>query len=987
MTAPDLVDVVFEAPARPAQRAGGPGRRPIAGRVAGPIPMAAASLDAELLEALARQDLSLAETVHLRTGPAMATRRSLPQEASARLTVPVGPGEDAVVLLEQAEVYSWSLPAARLAVPAGARRAGGAVDQVAFDLPLGPVAPDRTDRRMLGGALLAPVRAYVFRFVGRRLVDGAVRIQEHNVRPGLVRIAGRDPAAWAAGEPIVPAAPKAGGRHRVLLAIHGTFSSTAGGFGQLGPTAWGGAFLNACQARYDLVLGYDHRTLSETPAENAVALLAALRGLDWGGGAAPEIDVVAHSRGGLVARWLIEALAPGSGWGAVFRRAILVGATNGGTELARPENWSAFLDLYTNLAVAACRALTFLPQAAPVATILAETIATLGEFVKQIPLSGLDSGVAPGLFAMTPDNPFLKDLNGLQPGQFAAADAIYHVVSSSFAPTLFGTDHQPKEFPLRLVQVLGSSTVTALMRGAENDLVVDTPSMSAIDSAFGDFVRDTLHFAASPQIYHTNYFARPEVVNALTRWLDLAAADVPAAGARRGGGRAPAALPELGRGRTDLPAAVETDILVADPARNAPEFLAELAAKAPSFVVLESGGPESGRLAHVFDPSELTTVLDGAAGPVASALGLPDRTGDVVVPASRIARATGRGQSVFPSGLTASRDRLTRLVVSSEAGPVGVVPNAAEVVLDGDIGSLAAGVAASTDRILTRRAMPTFTWSGTARLEGGQFGGGRPRPGGTSPIQGRRGLAAEGGSPAPSLPDTVTPLAQDSSPSPDDQPGPETAECHIQAESPSKVKVGATLTVSVAVSRTAIEATMAENAMGIAVVDPGRPITINVLPKTGFTFGNDEEPAEIRLPPVGKVEQIYFDLKAAETGKGEIWVVARQGKLPLLTLKLEPEVIAAKARASTKKLSRGASASLVRGPDPDHTLTIIEVERTEAGTTFRFEFNSPILDKIQIDKIRVPGNRDIFVEELYHEIENYWINNSRDADNFRAFSA
>ncbi len=37
-----------------------------------------------------------------------------------------------------------------------------------------------------------------------------------------------------------------------------------------------------------------------------------------------------------------------------------------------------------------------------------------------------------------------------------------------------------------------------------NDLLVDIPSMKAIDTAFENFVKDSLDFGANPQVYHTN---------------------------------------------------------------------------------------------------------------------------------------------------------------------------------------------------------------------------------------------------------------------------------------------------------------------------------------------------------------------------------------------------------------------------------------------------------------------------------------------------
>ena len=49
---------------------------------------------------------------------------------------------------------------------------------------------------------------------------------------------------------------------RILLLVHGTFSSTIGGFGQLGGTPAGKKLLGSPKDRYDVGLGYDHLTLS-----------------------------------------------------------------------------------------------------------------------------------------------------------------------------------------------------------------------------------------------------------------------------------------------------------------------------------------------------------------------------------------------------------------------------------------------------------------------------------------------------------------------------------------------------------------------------------------------------------------------------------------------------------------------------------------------------------------------------------------------------
>ena len=46
--------------------------------------------------------------------------------------------------------------------------------------------------------------------------------------------------------------------------------------------------------------------------------------------------------------------------------------------LAEPENWSTFIDLYTNLAAAACRLIGMMPQAKAITVVLNEIVQGLG---------------------------------------------------------------------------------------------------------------------------------------------------------------------------------------------------------------------------------------------------------------------------------------------------------------------------------------------------------------------------------------------------------------------------------------------------------------------------------------------------------------------------------------------------------------------------------------------------------------------------------
>lgn len=147
---------------------------------------------------------------------------------------------------------------------------------------------------------------------------------------------------------------------RVLLFVHGIFSSVSGAFSKLGLPGSGGT-LDTLLERYDNnVFGYDHWTIAKTPLENAIDLLEALPD-----DAAWDVDLVCHSRGGLVTRALFVDPATAStpdlpqldriaelrkGRIANLRKVIFVAGANQGSPLASPERIRNFLKVAAVLA-------------------------------------------------------------------------------------------------------------------------------------------------------------------------------------------------------------------------------------------------------------------------------------------------------------------------------------------------------------------------------------------------------------------------------------------------------------------------------------------------------------------------------------------------------------------------------------------------------------------------------------------------------------
>jgi hypothetical protein len=428
-----------------------------------------------LVTALGGEDMTLVDQFELTAPPAPRTRAGTRAARPApALTVDVGAKEDAVLLVENEGVYAWQLPSA----PTATRRA--------FDL-----TPSIFER----------ARVYVFKFIARVGLTATVRFLERKKRNGWVHMAGTDTGGWTALDDLAQLKLPRDRPARILLWVHGTFSSTRGSFGALGTTPSGRRFLETAGRSYDAIVGWDHATLGLDPRENAIDLLAKLEGVSWP--APPVIDAIAYSRGGLVLRSLIEHLLPSSALQTRISRAVFVACTHDGTPLASPERWSDLADLYTNLAVAAFGAS---------GTLAGEMIGSLGALVKYLATAVIDERSVPGLAAMRPGGPFVDELNRTQRGQPKAEDAHYFVVTSDFS------SKAAEGLPQRLLDRLADGVI---LEG--NDLVVNTASMDAIDRAAGMFVKDRFDFGTNPRVYHLVYFAQSEVAEALARWLTPAA--------------------------------------------------------------------------------------------------------------------------------------------------------------------------------------------------------------------------------------------------------------------------------------------------------------------------------------------------------------------------------------------------------------------------------------------------------------------------------
>lgn len=442
-----------------------------------------------------------------------------------KVSVDVRGDESAVLLLEApGRVFAWSYPQARQKKPPGlglTAPGGGAPATLIFQ-----IAPARSQGQALGFGLsglkgspvwdwvvdktVGVIRARVLKFVVGKIEDVVVDHIEGGLQEGLTSLASGDPTQWRAdGAPI--AALQGPGPRKILLMVHGTFSTTTGSFGALTGTVEGKAFLDAARTQYDAVLGFDHKTLARGADQNASDMLQALTNLGLPRGS--TLDAVAYSRGGLVYRSFAETLLAAQRPDLKLGRAAFVACTNGGTHLAEPKNWEILVDLYTNIAMASARLLALVAGGGALNPVVSETLQLLGKFVQYFSVVAIADRRVPGLADMEPDSPLGHGLNTAPDGLARLAD--YFAITSNFRARFDPAKGITKELEQMLLD-----TVTNQLFQDDNDLVVDTDSMTTFGTR-QPRLQDVhvFKFGDVEDVYHTVYFGTAQAPTQLSAWL------------------------------------------------------------------------------------------------------------------------------------------------------------------------------------------------------------------------------------------------------------------------------------------------------------------------------------------------------------------------------------------------------------------------------------------------------------------------------------
>ena len=346
--------------------------------------------------------------------------------------------------------------------------------------------------------------------------------------PGLYRWSGGELSdRLASGDPQLQADAKAG---PLLVLIHGTGSSTQGSFDDLqsvSATYWRGF-----EQRYgNRVLALEHRSLSESPIDNALQLARAL----------PEgavIHLVTHSRGGLVGDLLCLEKFDGLINGYALDAASLGEADPDEraritAELlkAHAEQRAALRDLAAELARKKLRIERYVRVASPARgtrlasgnfdVFLSGLLSLMGwvpalkanliysafkRVVLEVARNRTKPNLVPGIEAMLPGSPMAKFLARATP-------------QAGIELAVISGDIEGGGWLKKLAVLFTDFT---FFDNCDNDLVVDTDAMSA-GIARPDNAR--VLFDQGPAVSHFHYFANDITRTALQRWLLDAAVD------------------------------------------------------------------------------------------------------------------------------------------------------------------------------------------------------------------------------------------------------------------------------------------------------------------------------------------------------------------------------------------------------------------------------------------------------------------------------
>lgn len=423
-----------------------------------------------------------------------APMRSRGNADALELLVPDrGPDFGNVVLsVNEAGGVTWIFPEERTATAKATVRGAGASRR--FLIPRTPIAKppatELTSRSLLGAIGKKILKVFVYKITDPiigPIGEHFARKWEEKNRPYGVRLF--TPQNYT--DPTAPQLTDADWKKLAsgpsLLFVHGTFSTAHGAFGALPKDV-----LEAIAKQYDgRVFAFNHFTMSDDPTENVKKMLERMPA----GVKLNDVDIICHSRGGLVARVLAENPFGVDTTRVNVRRVIFVAAPNAGTALAERDHMMDMIDRFTNV-------MKFIPE-----NVVTEFLEAVITAVKVIGHAGLAS--LTGLRSMDPNEKFLKTLNAT--GTKGTIE--YGALAANYEPT---------DAALISVIRVADAAMDKIFRDQQNDLVVPTLGVFEKNGSAYFPIDKMFTFDDKAGIMHTSFFGSPKTAEMIKSWLGVA---------------------------------------------------------------------------------------------------------------------------------------------------------------------------------------------------------------------------------------------------------------------------------------------------------------------------------------------------------------------------------------------------------------------------------------------------------------------------------
>ncbi|MGD0484202.1 MAG: hypothetical protein ABSB58_06055 [Gemmatimonadales bacterium] len=406
---------------------------------------------------------------------------------------PTPPEEKGQIVLAVDEMggMSWHVPEP---APSGFLAGGPDPSRQLFVVPIRvrPPVQGVGEQGFLGALGRMLLRVFIYPLgdlVVGKAVEIAARVLEGKFRPYEIRsftpanCQNRSAPRWT------PADWNFVGSGRSLLFIHGGLSTASIGLGRLP-----GVTMGELDARYGhRLFAFDHPTTSEDPKQNASWFLQQVPA-----GMTLDLDILCHSRGGIVARELTQnakVLCPRVTCNV--GKVVFVGVPNDGTALLDGGNIVHLFDRLTS-------AISLLPPG-----FIAELLDGVILGVKLLAHGGL-AGLR-GLKALVPRGAYLQKLNA--PGPMTTQ---YFAIAADYEPKPTG--------PLPQIVKMGAFNqfMDAVFKQEPNDLTVPTDGVAEPAGGGPGFpipAANCIRFPAKEGVWHHTYFEASKTNTALVDWL------------------------------------------------------------------------------------------------------------------------------------------------------------------------------------------------------------------------------------------------------------------------------------------------------------------------------------------------------------------------------------------------------------------------------------------------------------------------------------